>query len=98
MRPRRVRRRLKVAATSTIAESRSGTARIECQWMRWRNAENPASSIVLMKSGRAQNDIVSGEAKLSWMRCTVSSVGRFRLAMLSADMSGRVTRTSVSSQ
>ena len=51
-----------------------------------------------MKSGNAQNDSVSGEAKLSCTRATVRSVGRLIVAGGSGICSGRMTRASCNCQ
>ena len=55
----------KVAAIKTIAHNRSGEAKSECQCNRCFTAEKPVFSSKLINSGRSQNDIVAGDAKLS---------------------------------
>ena len=63
-----------VAASRTMAQSSRGVASVACQCRRCLRPENPAVSRSLMKPGRDQNDMVSGEAKLSWICAKVSDV------------------------
>ena len=65
----------KVAAIRTIAHNRSGEAKSECQCNRCFTAEKPVFSSKLINSGRSQNDIVAGDAKLSWILFGVNWVG-----------------------
>src|SRR5215472_2628881 len=74
--PRRCMRKLKVAATKTIAHNKNGRASNTLNCRRWRCAENPDCSSKLMKPGRSQNDIVSGDAKLSSILRGVRVVAR----------------------
>src|SRR5262245_65184601 len=74
--PSREKRNEKLAAMKTIAEKRRGNANSEYQYSRCLSAEKPAPSALAMKRGSSQNEIVSGEAKLSWICDGVSSVGK----------------------
>ncbi len=65
VRPLLVARKLKVAATKTIANNRTGPANRLCQYKRWLSAEKPADSKVSIKSGNSQKERVFGDAKLS---------------------------------
>ena len=58
-------RREKVAAINTIAHKSSGDAKSECQCNLCLTALKPASSSKVMNLGKAQNDKVVGDAKLS---------------------------------
>ena len=74
--PRRGERRENTAAINTVPASKNGAESKLFQYNLCFNAENPASSSVLIKLGKCQNDMVSGEAKLSWICSMVSVVGR----------------------
>ena len=73
--PRRPVLSEKVAAIKTIAHKSSGEAKSECQCNRCFTAEKPVFSSKSINSGRSQNDIVAGEAKLSWILFGVNWVG-----------------------
>src|SRR6266478_1674180 len=74
--PRRCMRKLKVAATRTIAHNKNGRASSTLKCKRWRCAGKPDCSSNPMKPGRSQKDMVSGEAKLSSILRGVRVVAR----------------------
>ena len=67
---------VKLAAMNTIAANSAGMTSNESKYRTYRTAENPALRAVSMKLGRSQNEMVEGEAKLSWICEGVSVVAK----------------------